>query len=127
MHRIVVAVTERPEGAAALTWATERARTLGGELDVVFVVGDTPASPVHVTAAARAAAVAATRDAGVTARLHDPAPDVAEQLLALAREGADVVVLGVRRRSATMKFLLGSIAQRVIGEAPCPVVTVKAS
>lgn len=126
MNRIVVAVTERPEGAAALTWAAERARAGGGELDVVFVVGDTPASPVHVTAATRAAAVRTAEAAGVPARLHDPAPDVAEQLLALAHDGADVVVLGVRRRSATMKFLLGSIAQRVIGEAPCPVVTVKA-
>jgi len=58
--------------------------------------------------------------------VHDPQQDVAEQLLALAGAGTDVVVLPVRRRSATMKFLLGSIAQRVIGEAPCPVVTVKA-
>ena len=76
------------------------------------------------TAATDRACRSAAR-AGVAHAVHDPQPDVAEQLLTLAGESTDVVVLPVRRRSATTTFLLGSIAQRVIGEAPCPVVTVK--
>ncbi|WP_432571690.1 universal stress protein [Kineococcus sp. SYSU DK005] len=123
--RVVVAVTDRPEGEAALAWAVERARTTGAGLEVVFVNGDAPSSPVHATSTARGAAERAAAGAGVAARLHDPHQDVAEQLIGLSA-GADVLVLPVRRRSATMKFLLGSIAQRVIGEAACPVVTVKA-
>jgi nucleotide-binding universal stress UspA family protein len=31
----------------------------------------------------------------------------------------------MRRRSATMKLLLGSQVQRVMLDAPCPVVTIK--
>jgi nucleotide-binding universal stress UspA family protein len=37
------------------------------------------------------------------------------------------VVVPVRRRSPTMKLFLGSIAQELILEAPCPVVAVKSS
>ena len=38
---------------------------------------------------------------------------------------ADLVIVGVRRRSKLGKFLLGSTAQYVILNASCPVVTVK--
>lgn len=52
----------------------------------------------------------------------------ADQILEASRPGTDVtmVVLGIKRRSAAGKFLLGSNAQRVIQESKVPVVTVKA-
>jgi nucleotide-binding universal stress UspA family protein len=122
---VVVAVTERPEGAAALAWALERARALGLGLQAVPLTSDAPATPVHASSEVRRSVEDGAAAAGVPVRLHDPDPDVAEQLIALSGAGADVVVLPVRKRSATMKFLLGSIAQRVIGEAACPVVTIR--
>ena len=65
-------------------------------------------------------------DAGLPHLLHDPEEDVVAQVDRLATAvGADLVVVPVRRRSATMKLLVGSIAQRIILDAPCPVVTVK--
>lgn len=46
---------------------------------------------------------------------------------AVEDEEADLVVVGVRRRTAVGKFLLGSTAQRLILGADCPVLVVKTS
>lgn len=57
---------------------------------------------------------------------HDVVPDVAEAVVSAADEvGADLLVVGVRRRTPVGKLLLGSVAQRVILDAHCPVVAVK--
>lgn len=39
-------------------------------------------------------------------------------------EPVEVIVLGLRRRTPVGKLLLGSHAQRILLEAPCPVLTV---
>lgn len=52
--------------------------------------------------------------------------DPADDILAVAeREDIAMVVLGVRKRTPVGKILMGSTAQRVLMEAPCPVVCVK--
>jgi nucleotide-binding universal stress UspA family protein len=38
---------------------------------------------------------------------------------------ADIIVLGTHGRSALMQMLLGSVAERVVRKAPCPVLTVR--
>jgi nucleotide-binding universal stress UspA family protein len=49
-----------------------------------------------------------------------------EDLVDFAREnGADMIVVGVKRRSKVGKLLMGSTAQFVILQASCPVITVK--
>jgi nucleotide-binding universal stress UspA family protein len=51
----------------------------------------------------------------------------AEEIVDAAREtGAGLVVLGLRHRTAVGKLLLGSTAQRVLLDAPCAVLAVKA-
>lgn len=53
-------------------------------------------------------------------------PDVADELLDAAREvNAEAIVIGIRHRSAVGKMLMGSVAQRVLLDAPCPVIAVK--
>lgn len=53
--------------------------------------------------------------------------DPADDLIAVAGEtGADFIVIGLRRRTPVGKLILGSNAQRILLEAPCPVLAVKA-
>ena len=51
-----------------------------------------------------------------------------DELLRLAKErGADLIVLGVRRRNPLDLVLFGSTVRRVLRDAPCPVLTVSTS
>lgn len=57
---------------------------------------------------------------------HDVVPDVADFVVDVAQQvSATLVVVGVKHRSPVGKALLGSVAQRVILDAPCPVLAVK--
>jgi nucleotide-binding universal stress UspA family protein len=44
---------------------------------------------------------------------------------AAAKERADVIVIGTHGRSGLERVLVGSVAARIIGTAPCPVLTVR--
>ena len=51
----------------------------------------------------------------------------AEDLISIAEtSGAELIVIGLRRRTPVGKLILGSNAQRVLLDAPCPVLAVKA-
>ncbi len=53
--------------------------------------------------------------------------DPAEDLISVAEEEkADFIVIGLRRRSPVGKLILGSNAQRILLDASCPVLAVKA-
>lgn len=53
--------------------------------------------------------------------------DPSEDLVAVAEEvGAKLIVIGLRRRSPVGKLLLGSNAQRILLDAKCDVLAVKA-
>ena len=56
------------------------------------------------------------------------ASEVAFEILAIAEEvEADLIVVGLVRRSSVGKMLLGSNAQRIILSASCPVLSVRAA
>ena len=71
--------------------------------------------------------MAAAQAAGITARwvLRAGAPH--EQIIGAAQdEKADIIVIGTHGRSGLNRWLLGSVAERVVRLAPCPVLTVRA-
>lgn len=66
---------------------------------------------------------------GLTYELREPEhdSDPADVILDTARDrGAELIVLGIRRRSPVGKIIMASTAQRVLLESPCPVLCVKA-
>ena len=76
-----------------------------------------------------------TREQLENLRPHDPAVtvahrlfegDPAEVILALARDlPADLVVMGTHGRGGLSRTLMGSVAEAVVREATCPVLTAK--
>lgn len=125
---IVVAYRPDEYGTAALDHGARLARADGRPLVVVNVTrGDALVDRRYASDTDMAQLERRLRDEGVEVTVrHETVPDVAEAVLAVAREsGADLVVVGVRRRSPVGKTLMGSVAQRIILDAECPVLAVK--
>jgi nucleotide-binding universal stress UspA family protein len=66
------------------------------------------------------------RAAGVEGHLHLAPGNAVSVIDEVARAvGADLVVVGTRGRTGLPHVLLGSVAERVVRTAPCPVLTVR--
>jgi nucleotide-binding universal stress UspA family protein len=65
--------------------------------------------------------------AGVDHQVHQAVGvDVGDEIVRVAEQNhAELVVIGIRPRSSVGKVLMGSVAQTVIMDAPCPVLTVR--
>ncbi len=127
---VVVGYVPTPEGEAALEAAVAEARTRGRQLVVVNTSrGDAPVDPKLLLPEDVPVLEERLAATGVDWRLQSlpRGRDAAEELLAAAdAHRAELLVLGLRRRSPVGKLLLGSTAQRVLLDAPCAVLAVKA-
>ena len=71
--------------------------------------------------------VGRAKKSGVRAATAMVTGDPSAQIVRIARSTrADLIVIGTHGRRGVSKFLLGSVAERVIATAPCPVLTVRA-
>lgn len=124
---VVVGYVPTPEGEAALDAAVDEARARSVPLVVVMGERGHRSEPDEVAARASAAR-ARLESAGLayevrqTTRGRDVADDIVE---AATQTGAELIVIGLRRRSPVGKLLLGSNAQRILLDAPCQVLAVK--
>ncbi len=128
MSTIVVAWTPNEYGAAALDRGIAEARLRGRRLLVVNATqGDAYVDERYASASRIEALRAELADLDVEAEVRQGmGADIADQVIAAAEDAdAEMVVIGVRHRSAVGKLLMGSVAQRVILEATCPVLSVK--
>ena len=127
---VVVAYSADDYGRAAVEHAEAIALASGARL---VVVNATRGDSLVDERFAHEDEIAALRDRlatdGVEVEIRrDVVPDVADAVLAAAEQhAADVIVVGVRHRTPVGKLLLGSVAQRVILDATCPVLAVKPS
>ncbi len=132
MGTIVVGYVPKPEGHAALTRAAQEAQLRGARLVVVnshrggreFDRDDAVETEEDLEAIRTQ-----LRDLGVEHEIRQlvRGMDPADDLVNVANDvDADFIVIGLRRRSPVGKLILGSNAQRVLLDAPCPVLAVKA-
>ncbi|MDD9207821.1 universal stress protein [Georgenia sp. 10Sc9-8] len=131
--KILVGYTTSPEGRAALRRAVAEAKLRDGELVVLHY--ERVAPPVgDVTERYRAVEDAlqeikrdlAARDVRVSIRSSIGVSSAGSETIRVAEEeDVDLIVLGLRRRSAVGKLVLGSAAQEILLSASCPVLAVK--
>lgn len=134
-RRVLCAVDFSPSSPATFSHALAMVQEAYGELTVLNVVD--PAFASGPPEAVRA------RIEDALARLHDRVPpevahwcvlhdavrfgDTAAEILKLAAEGdAHLIVVGAHSRRPAVAAMVGSCADRIVREAPCPVLAVPA-
>lgn len=132
MGSIVVGYVPKAEGHAALRRAADEARLRSSRLVVInshrggqaFEREDAIESEAQLEEVREQ-----LNSAGIEHEVRQlvRGQDPAEDLISVAEEvGAELIVIGLRRRSPVGKLILGSNAQRVLLDAGCPVLAVKA-
>ena len=140
-RKILVPLDFSSHSEAALGVAIELAREQGGELHLLHAY-ELPtavtmaygiAIPQSVWDGVQEAAAARLEQArrrveaaGVPVKTHLATSPAADAIIAAAESQAiDLVVMGTRGLTGLKHVLLGSVAERTIRNAPCPVLTVK--
>ncbi|MGY2128214.1 universal stress protein [Blastococcus sp. SYSU DS0617] len=126
---VLVGYVPTPEGEAAFAAALAEARRRAEPLVVLNTARS--GAPVSADVAPEDAVRRLTDradQAGVPLELRQESysGDAADEVLRVAAEvDASVIVIGLRRRSAVGKLLMGSAAQRILLDADRPVLSVK--
>jgi len=128
---VIVGYRPTPEGQAALDRAVEEARRAGARLLVINSAEEPTGAPEPISAERGVDALSQRLTAdgiGYDIRQLDVNDDPAESILScVADPAADLIVIGLRRRTPVGKLIFGSVAQQVLLEAECPVLAVKAT
>ncbi|MDV8149428.1 MULTISPECIES: universal stress protein [Arthrobacter] len=127
---IVVGYVPTPEGEAAFDQAIKEARKAQSKLVVINSSrGDALVDKRYAGEAEIEGIDQRLGKEGIEhiilqpVRGHDAANEVLE---AAEAHRADLIVIGLRRRTPVGKLIMGSTSQRILLEADCPVLAVKA-
>jgi universal stress protein A len=143
LKQILVATDFSEPADVAVNYGRDFGRAYGATVHVIHVIEDMPA--VYGTDVGFALAdVARNVEAAVQRNLdatiagnHDDSlqivatvtrgANVAHAITEYARDHAiDLIIVGTHGRGAVSRLLMGSVAERVVRSAPCPVLTVRA-
>jgi nucleotide-binding universal stress UspA family protein len=134
MMKILVPIDFEEASDVALTYGRSLAKAFGAELHVLHVMENQFLRLSFKSAAAIEAGIAnrvaerltpedrASLHAVTALRMSDVPPDEIVQYAVL--EGIDLIVMGTHGRERTSHVLMGSVAEKVVRMAPCPVLTV---
>lgn len=128
----------------ALAYAAELAEKFAAELTVLYAVPDIVTvmpdgvMPVPVAGPDAADLIADGKQAvaekltpavaRVNPKVEVRLGSAEEEIIAAAKElPADLIVIGTHGRTGLAHFFLGSVAEKVVRAAPCPVLTVRGS
>jgi nucleotide-binding universal stress UspA family protein len=133
MGAVVVGYVPKPEGEAAVTQGIAEAKLRNAAL--IVVNSHRGGREFDDQASARSesdlsALESKLKDSGLEYDVRQLVRGLepAEDLIGIAEDsGADLIVIGLRRRTPVGKLILGSNAQRILLDAPCPVLAVKVS
>lgn len=126
---IVIAYTPDTAGHAAFEHGLAEAQSLGETLVVVNATkGDALVDDSWSTSTEWQQVQQRLEASGLDFEVRRPmGADIADLVLAVAEEvDADLIVVGLRKRTPVGKLILGSVAQRILLDAGAPVLAVKA-
>jgi len=133
-NKILCPIDFDPNSLLALQLASELAQERKATLHLLHVVAMPPGPEVALPFGKMemAARTKLERLAGqkvnskvryqVEVMMGDPGVEI---LQAAKRQGADLIVMATHGRKGLRHLVLGSVAEHVVREAPCPVLTVK--
>lgn len=134
--KILVATDGSPSSRAAVERAVRFAQTYEGEIEIVSVVdvpaelyGDAPDLVDELINKAKGYtedAVQLVKSKGIEATAHVAVGVAYEVIPELAQKiGAQVIVVGSHGRTGMRRLLMGSVAEKIIGFASCPVLVAR--
>ncbi len=127
---VVVGYIPNQHGEAALTAGLAEARLRDTDLLVVNATrGDSLIDKKYLSSGAVTDLESrlAAEDGVTTSVRQGMGADIAEEIVRIAGEvDAELLVIGLRRRTPVGKMIMGSVAQQVLIDAHCPVLAVKA-
>ena len=129
---VVVGYVPDATGLLAVQEGAEQARWRDTELILVNVVGAAgyvvPTAADERTLDAVSERLTAQGVRYSIRQAEESSDRPSEVILAVAEQSAaELIVIGVRRTSAVVKAVLGSTVQRVLADANCPVLCVRAA
>lgn len=137
LKKVLFATDFSRQSSDALPFVISIARKYGSKVFVAHVHSTSPLGGLPPTVELQALAVQALHEARANMkRLEGPLKGIPHEFivrdgdiwgelsLIVEESGIDLIVVGTHGRAGASKLLMGSVAERILREAPCPVLTV---